>query len=136
MVALPADVMKILNDPRASKILGTKTPEGHVHMIHVGSLMAPDPNTIVVGAILMKRSSSNMENMKKSRELVSLLVTKEMTSYEIRAEVKDYLTSGAIVDRMNLELKKIGLSARGVWVLEPKEVWNQSASYEAGKKIA
>lgn len=136
MVALPSEVMKILNDPRATKVLGTKTPEGHVHIIHVGSLMAPDPNTIVLGAILMKRSSSNLESMRKSKELASVLTVKDTTSYEIKAEVKEYFSSGEILDRMNVELKKIGLSARGVWVLEPKEVWNQSASYEAGKKIA
>lgn len=136
MVELPADVMKILNDPRATKVLGTKTPEGNVHIVHVGSLMAPDPNTIVLGAVLMKRSSSNLENMKKSKELASVLTVKETTSYEIKAAVKDYLTSGEVLEKMNVELKKIGLSARGVWVLEPREVWNQSASYEAGKKIA
>ncbi|MBC7120833.1 MAG: hypothetical protein H5T33_04535 [Candidatus Methanosuratus sp.] len=128
--------MKILNDPRATKVLGTKTPEGNVHIVHVGSLMAPDPNTIVLGAVLMKRSSSNLENMKKSKELASVLTVKETTSYEIKAAVKDYLTSGEVLEKMNVELKKIGLSARGVWVLEPREVWNQSASYEAGKKIA
>ncbi|MDI9644352.1 MAG: hypothetical protein QFX35_03930 [Candidatus Verstraetearchaeota archaeon] len=136
MVQLPANVMAVLNDPKATKVIGTKTPEGHVHIIPVGSLMAPNPTTIVAGAVLMKRTSSNLEKMKSSKEFASVLAVKEMTSYEIKVEVKEFQTSGEILDRMNVELKKMGLSARGVWILEPKEVWNQSASYEAGKKIA
>jgi len=135
MVTLPVEVIKILNDPKSTKVLGTKTPEGNIHIIHVGSLMAPKPDMITLGAILMKRTSNNLENMRRKGELASVLVVKEMVSYEIRAEVKDYQTSGEILDRVNAELKRLGLSARGVWILEPKEVWDQSASYEAGKRI-
>ena len=36
---------------------------------------------------------------------------------------------------MNEELKKMGLKANVVWTVEPVEVFNQSASYEAGKKM-
>jgi hypothetical protein len=135
MVALPAEVIKILNDPKSTKVLGTKTPEGDIHMIPVGSLMAPKPDMIAFGAILMKRTSNNLENMKRKGELASVLVVKDMVSYEVRAEVKDYQTSGEMLDRMNAELKKLGLSARGVWILEPKEVWDQSAGPGAGKRI-
>jgi hypothetical protein len=83
----------------------------------------------------MKRTGKNLESMKKNKEFVSVLVNKELKAYEIKALVKDYLTSGPIFERMNLELKKMGMAARGVWVLEPKEVWNQSATYEAGTKM-
>ncbi|HVO78067.1 MAG TPA: hypothetical protein VMS79_04275, partial [Methanomassiliicoccales archaeon] len=71
---------------------------------------------------------------KKGLEAV-VLVTVEMKSYQIRGKVKDKVSSGPLFDKMNENLKKIGLQAREVWMLEPTEVWNQSASYDAGKKM-
>jgi hypothetical protein len=135
MVDIPVDVMAVFNDPNAVKIIGTKSPEGSLHVIRVGSMSAPAPNMVIIGAILMKRTSKNLEAMKPKGELVSLNVSKEMKSFEIKAAVKDYLTSGPIFDKMNERLKPMGLTARGVWVFEPKEVWNQSPSYEAGTKM-
>jgi hypothetical protein len=73
--------------------------------------------------------------MKKKGESVSILIAKEINSYEIIAEIKDYQTSGEMLDKINAELKRIGLLAKGIWILEPKEVWNQSASPDAGKRI-
>lgn len=136
MVKLPEDVFNLLNDPKSIKVLATKNEEGDVHAIIVGSVFSPDPSTIAFGAILMKRSSKNLEMMKERKEMASILVNKEMSAYEIKVSVKSFVTSGPLFDNMNLDLKKHGLTARGVWTLEPKEVWNQSASYEAGKRIA
>jgi hypothetical protein len=135
MVEIPAQVMAILNDPNAVKIIATKAAESGIHAIRVGSMGAPDSKTVIVGAILMKRTSKNLEAMKQKNELASLLVNKDTVSFEIKAAVKDYVTSGPIFDAMNAKLKAMGLSARGVWIIEPKEVWNQSATYEAGTKI-
>ncbi|RZN57043.1 MAG: hypothetical protein DSO09_04805 [Candidatus Methanomethylicota archaeon] len=73
--------------------------------------------------------------MKKKGESVSILITKERNSYEIIAEIKDYQTYGEMLDKINIELKRIGLLAKGIWIFESKEVWNQSASSDAGKRI-
>lgn len=135
MVSIPAETMEVLSDPNAVKIIATKAEDGGVHAIRVGSLSAPDKNMLIVGAILMKRTSKNLETMKKNNELVSILVNKDTKAYEIKAQVKDFVTAGPIFDGMNAQLKKMGMAARGVWVFEPKEVWNQSANYEAGTKM-
>ena len=136
MVNLPEDVFKIVNDPKSVKVLATKSAEGDVHAIVVGSVTAPNPSTIAFGAILMKRSSKNLEGMRERHEMASVLVNKDVQAFEIKASIKSFLTSGQLLDNMNIELKKNGLSARGIWILEPQEIWNQSASYEAGKRIA
>lgn len=128
--------MKVLNDPKAIKVLTTKSSEGTLHSIRVGSLIAPAANMIAVGAILMKTSNKNMEEMKKKGEQVAILVGMEMKAYQIQAKVKDVQKAGPLFDKMNEELKKIGLQAAAVWTFEPTGVWNQSASYEAGKKMA
>jgi hypothetical protein len=127
--------MKALNSPKASKILATVRPDGNIHAIPVGSIMAPDANTIAFGAIMMKESGQNLEAMKKKGTLVSVVVVSEMKAYQVRAKVKGQVSSGPLFDTMNEHLKAIGLKASAVWTVEPVEVWNQSAGYEAGKRM-
>lgn len=128
--------MTALNDPAASKVLGTRASDGSVNVIPVGSIMAASPELIAFGAILMKDTSKNLEKMRDSGELVSMLVSKETKAYQVKGAVKDYVTSGPLFDKMNEVLKSLGLQARGVWTVEPQQVWNQSANYESGKRMA
>jgi len=136
MVNLPDNVSKIVNDPNSVKVLATKMPNGEIHVIRVGSIFSPEPGTVAFGAVLMKRTGANLEAMKKNNERVSVSVSSGTESYELKCTVKEYITSGPLFDSLNQNLKRIGLQARGVWTLGVAEVWNQSASYEAGKKIA
>ncbi|HOO03689.1 MAG TPA: hypothetical protein PLJ11_03105 [Methanomassiliicoccales archaeon] len=135
MVAIPDEVLKVLNDDASVRVIATKSKEGDVHAIQVGSLKAPSPDTIIVGAILMKRTGKNLESMKERGELVSILAGNQKASYEIRVKVKDKVTSGPMYDQMNASLQKMGLKANAVWVFEVKEVWNQTAGYSAGTKM-
>ncbi|HOE52954.1 MAG TPA: hypothetical protein PKO24_04910 [Methanomassiliicoccales archaeon] len=135
MVAIPDEVLKVLNDDASVRVIATKSKEGDVHAIQVGSLKAPSPDTIIVGAILMKRTGKNLESMKERGELVSILAGNQKASYEIRVKVKDKVTSGPMYDQMNASLQKMGLKANAVWVFEVKEVWNQTAGYSAGTRM-
>jgi len=135
MVAIPEAVMKVINDPASVRVIATKSDKGDVHIIQAGSIKAPAPDTLIIGAILMKRTGKNLEHMKVKGEMVSILAGSKLESYEIRAKVKDLVTSGPIFDGMNAELSKMGMKANGVWVFEVKEVWNQSANYSAGSKM-
>lgn len=136
MVALPPEVMEALNNPKGMKVLATIKADGSPHIIQVGSIMAPSPSLIAFGAILMRESGKNLEAMKQKGTSVSVLVTAEMKSYQVHGKVKDYLTSGPLYEKMNEHLKALGMTAKGVWTVEPTAVWNQSPSYDAGKKIA
>ncbi len=135
MVAIPNEVLKVVNDDASVKVLATKSKDGNVHVIQVGSLKAPAPDTIIVGAILMKRTGKNLESMKAAGEIASILAGTKKESYEIRAKPKDFVTAGPIYDQMNAALEKMGLKATGVWVFEVAEVWNQTAGYSAGTKM-
>jgi len=135
MVKMPDEVLQALNNPKAGKVLATVREDGTPHVIQVGSVIAPSPEMIAFGAILMKETGKNLEATKKAKKKVTVLVTAEMKSYQVNAKVKDYLTSGPLFDKMNEFLKGLGLKANGVWTLEPTDVWNQSPSYEAGKKM-
>ena len=136
MVALPENVMNLVNNPSSVKILATVDANEDVHAIQVGSLSAPNPNTLIFGAVLMKTTSKNLEAMKAKGSKMSVLVSGGKESYSISAAIKDYQTEGPMVDGMNEHLAAIHLHANGVWVVEPVEVFDQGASPNAGNKIA
>jgi hypothetical protein len=144
MVSLPNDTMRVVNDPKASKTIATKSSEGRIHTIWMGSLMAFTNDQLVFAHLLMKRTHQNLQEMERKGDLVSVSVTLDQTSYEIMAKVMEYRTSGPLYDKMiealmRLGIKegldKYGIKVLGVWVLEPVEVWNQGPGPKAGTKI-
>jgi hypothetical protein len=136
MVALPAEVMKALNDPASVKVLATKDPEGMVHAIPLGSLSAPNPNTIICGVVYMTQTHNNMEMMKKKDERAAVLVVNGGNSYLVHAKIKDFKASGQVMEAMNEKVKARGITITGVWFMEPEMVFDQSPGPNAGKKIA
>jgi hypothetical protein len=136
MVALPEEVMKALNDPASVKVLATKNPEGMVHAIPLGSLAAPDPNTIICGVVYMTQTHNNMEMMKKKDERAAVLVVNGRNSYLVHAKIKDFKASGPVLDTMNEKVKGRGITITGVWFMEPEMVFDQSPGPNVGKKIA
>jgi hypothetical protein len=135
MVDLPEVVAKTINDPNAVKVVATVSPEGALHAIQVGAIVAPQPGVIAIGAILMQHTSKNMEEMQKKGQNVAIIMAKGTESYQVKAKIQIYQTEGPVFEAMNEKVKSLGLQLRGVWILEPEEVWNQSANYEAGKRM-
>jgi hypothetical protein len=133
---MPEAVMNALNDPTSVKVLATKTPEGSVNAIPLGSMMAPDPNSIVFGVVLMKKTHINMEDMQKKGDSPVVLVVTGGSAYQVHAKIKDYKTSGPILDAMNEKLKSRGIKVIGVWYMEPATVYDQTPGPNAGKKLA
>jgi hypothetical protein len=135
MTKLPKEVMALLNHPHSTKVVATKTPKGDVHAIIVGSLSALDSDTIIFGTLIMHRTSENLREMRRKEELASVLVVKDTISYEVRARVKEQRMKGKELEFMNEQLLPMGLKMTSVWYLEPVEVYDQSASYDAGKRM-
>ncbi|MGD0817929.1 MAG: pyridoxamine 5'-phosphate oxidase family protein [Methanomassiliicoccales archaeon] len=136
LVALPEVVMEALNDPASVKVLATKTPEGVVHAVPLGSLAAPDPNTIVFGVVFMKQTHINMEKMKKKGESPAVLIVNGRNAYQVHATIKDFKTSGPVLDMMNEKVKARGITVTGVWFMEPGTVYDQSPGPNVGKRLA
>jgi len=136
MVALPEEVMRALNDPLSVKVLATKTPDGEVHAIPLGSLAALDPNTIICGVVFMKQTHNNLEKMKKKGERPAVLVVSGKNAYQIHVMIKVFETSGQVLDVMNERVKARGISVTGVWFMEPEAIFDQSPGPNVGKKLA
>jgi hypothetical protein len=132
---LPKKVQDLFNDDQAVKVLATLSHNGMLHAVPLGSLRAPAPDTIVFANILAKETHANLEEMQKKGGYVSALVVKGGESYQVRCKAKAYMTSGPAYDGMNAVLKARGMTAIGVWVLEPVEVINQSPGPNAGKQM-
>ena len=81
-------------------------------------------------------ATDSTKTTKKAKKLVCVLVNSEMKAYMITAMVKEDLTSGPLFEGTNAALKPLGMQAKSVWTFEPQGVWDQSANYNAGKKIA
>jgi hypothetical protein len=136
LVSLPEAVMNALNDPTSVKVLATKTPDGVVNAIPLGSMMAPDPNTIVFGVVFMKKTHINMMEMQKKGDKPVVLIVSGSNAYQVHASIKEYKTSGPVLDMMNEKVKSRGIKVIGVWYMEPGTVYDQTPGPNVGKKLA
>lgn len=141
-MSLPKQAQDLFNDPAAIKVLATCSPENVLHVIPLGSMGAPDANTIVFAAIFMKEAHENLKKAMETGETVSALAAKavmeemKFLGFQARCRVKAYDTTGPVYVGLRDALKKLGLEARGAWILEPVEVINQSVGPDVGKKMA
>ncbi|MCL2608059.1 MAG: hypothetical protein FWD92_05870 [Methanomassiliicoccaceae archaeon] len=132
MVIIPEKVLEAFNDPKSVKVLTSVETGGQPHVIVCGSISALDAETVVVGEILMKKTSSNLERHRKAAVLVLI----DRISYVIHVKVKKRIAEGPVLDNMNHVLAGMGLRAHAVWAFEPLAVYDQSASQSAGIKLA
>jgi hypothetical protein len=95
-----------------------------------------DPETIFVGEIFMKATGENLQHAKKEGTRSSMLVSKGMQSYEVRCSVKDHVTSGPMFDKMKETFAAMKFDLKGLWLLKPEEIWNESPTWDAGRKMA
>jgi hypothetical protein len=115
---LPKKVQDLFNDDQAVKVLATLSHNGMLHAVPLGSLRAPAPDTLIFANILAKETHANLEETLKKDGYVSALVVKGGESYQVR-QAKAYMTSGPAYDGMNAALKARGMTALGIWLLEP-----------------
>jgi uncharacterized protein len=129
---MPNNVMSLLNDKEATKVLTSVSADGIPHSVVIGSTMAPEPDLICAAEILMNTTSANL----KVNSNVTVLAVKGMESYQVNATVKTYQTEGPLFDSVKAELEKMGMSCRGLWLFEPVRAFDQGAGPNAGKTIA
>lgn len=129
---MPAVVKDMFSRPDTTKVLVTANADGQPHGIVCGSIFVIDDNTLAVGEVLMKTTIANMTaNGKIALEAIS-----GPTAYEVRGKVLGRQESGPILDNLNINLAKVNLKARAVWLFSADEIYDESAGPNAGKKIA
>ena len=132
---LPKNVQDLFNDPQSVKILATQSASGMLHVVPLGSLAVPAPDTVIFAKIMANETNANLEAALKKGTGVSALAVKGGEAYQVRCKPKASVTSGPIFDAMSERLKARNMKASCVWVLEPVEVLNQSPGPNAGKPV-
>ncbi|MBQ8180246.1 MAG: pyridoxamine 5'-phosphate oxidase family protein [Candidatus Methanomethylophilaceae archaeon] len=119
-------------DPATTKVLVTASESGRPHAIVCGSIVAPSPDKVIVGEVLMKRAAANLAANPKA----AFLVSSGMESYEIIVRNPVRIAEGPILEQMNENLAKINLKAAAVWAFDVCAVYNEGANPQAGTQIA
>jgi hypothetical protein len=132
MVAIPENVMALLKDPEAKKTISTVCPGNRPHTVTAGTIGAVGDSQMMVGEILMKRTAQNLAKNPNA----SFAVFKGTEAYEIHCVCKEQVKSGPLYDGVKAVCDKMNLPLSSVFVFDVISVYNQSASMEAGKKIA
>jgi len=136
---LSNDVIGLYNDPNAAKILAISSKENGLQLILVNSMMATDPNTIILANVRMKEADKNLIQAMTSGELVSVLsaatIKKALKTYQVRCTVKEFQTTGPLYDKFLDQLKTRSADLEGVWILEPVEVIDRTPGPNFGKTI-
>ena len=128
---IPEKVLNLLNDQAASKVLTTVAADGIPHSIVVGSIMAPNAETLCAAEMLMKKTAENL----KTNKDVAVLAVKGMESYLVNATVVERQTEGELFARISEQMQKSGLPMKALWIFQPNAIFDQSAGPNAGTQI-
>lgn len=140
MVEMPNEVIDLFNDLESIKVLVTIDENNVPHCVPAGSLCVLSPSMIGFAVIMMKKSHSNLLHCCENGKLVAAMVVKGPKSYQVKALAKEYLTEGIVYEKFRDGLKPLlsnsNFELKGVWILQPTEIYNQSMGWDAGQKIA
>ena len=135
---LPDDVMGLLNDHDAVKTLATVADNGTTSLVAVKAVRAPEPNVIVLALAAAKQLDSELLRHMDTGSLVSILCVSArgelQIAYQIICSVREFQTAGPLYEKFLDELRARYVDLDGVWVLEPVDVVDRSASLGAGTR--
>ena len=131
MVAVPSNIIDLLNQKETTKVLVTVSSEGQPHAIVCGSIFATPDGKAGVGEILMKRASKNLKETGKA----ALSITAGPKSFELVLSNPARADSGPLFEDMKAKMAALNLPCFAVWTFDVKEVWDESAGPSAGSKI-
>lgn len=139
MTSMPTEVMELIKDPEAPKVMATVDKEGIPNVTIKGSLRVLSDDTIAF-ADLYGPKSRTFNNLKESN-LGSVLVFKvpfesPFPAYQLKCSLMGYATSGPMFEQFAKKIKAaIGADIKGVFKLLVDAIYSQ-APQDAGEHIA
>jgi hypothetical protein len=124
-------VLNLLRDESAVKVVTSISGEGKLHSVVAGSVMALGEDKLSVMEIFMNTTSDNLQANKD----MAVLVVKGMESYLINATVIERITEGKLFGAYAKVMSEKGLPIKAVWTFDVDEMFDQSASPNAGSRI-
>ena len=135
---LPDDVMELLNNREAVKTLATIADDGTTSLVAVKAVKAPEPNVIVLAQVMAKQLYSELLHHMETGSLVSILCIsargERQVEYQIICSVREFQTAGPLYEKFLDELRARYVDLDGVWVLDPVDIVDRSASFGPGSR--
>ncbi len=131
MVAIPAEIIELLNAKETTKILVTASSEGQPHAIVCGSIFVTPDGKAGVGEILMKRAKKNLQDTGKA----ALSIAAGPKAYELVLKNPVRADSGPVFEDLKAKMAALNLPCFAVWTFDVVEIWDEGAGPNAGTKI-
>jgi len=95
---LPKKAMDAIADDMTPKFLATANADGVPNVVLVTTTYAPDPKTVAVGQIMMRKTQRNMDEYGRVGMMV---LTQSMELWAVRGELVEWQTTGQLIDKLN-----------------------------------
>ena len=134
MAKMPKEMMDLLKDPQASKVLATADSGGKLNVVPKGSLSAIDEETVAYAFISEGKTEANLKATSKVAAAVFKLGMPP-TGYQVKGTFEGFQASGPLFDRFAKMLKGMKIEAKAVGTIKVEEVYSVSLA-ERGRKVA
>lgn len=135
---LPNDVMELLNDREAVKTLATIADDGTTSLLAVKAVRAPEPSVIVLAQVKAKQLYSELLHHMETGRLASILCLsareERQVAYQIICSVREFQSAGPLYEKFLDELRARYVDLDGVWVFDPVDIVDRSASFGPGTR--
>jgi predicted pyridoxine 5'-phosphate oxidase superfamily flavin-nucleotide-binding protein len=135
MAKMPKEVMDMLNEPAASKVLATCDSAGKLNVVPKGTLAATDAETVVFGDIMGDKTNVNLKATGRAAVAVFKMQMPPV-GYQVKGTFQGFQDSGPLFDNIAKAVKgALGLDIKAVGVIKVDEVYS-AAPPNPGAKIA
>lgn len=123
MAKMTKDVMDMLNDPQASKVIATCDSSGMLNVVPKGTLAAIDEETIAFADIFGGKTNVNLNTT--SRAAVAVFkMSLPPVGYQIKGTFQGFQNSGTMFDNFAKQVKELlNMDIKGVGVIKVEEVY-------------
>lgn len=125
MAKMPKQVMDKFNDPQAEKFLATVDERGNPNLAYIGSLMAPDQETLIYAESMGVKTKHNLLNNPNVAAYV--LLKERLIAYQAKGTFEGFYTSGPYYEMISLRPEyfyNAYFGIRAVGVVRVKEVYS------------
>jgi predicted pyridoxine 5'-phosphate oxidase superfamily flavin-nucleotide-binding protein len=123
MAKMTKDVMDMLNDSQASKVIATCDSESTLNVVHKGTLAALDEETIAFADIFDGKTNRNLKAINKAAVAV-FKTDLPPVGYQVKGTFQEFQTSGQVFDTFARQVKELlNMDINGVGLIKVDEVY-------------
>jgi predicted pyridoxine 5'-phosphate oxidase superfamily flavin-nucleotide-binding protein len=135
MAKMTKEVVDMMNDAQASKVLATCDDAGKLNVVPKGTLTAVDEETIAFADIFGDKTNVNLKDTQKAAVAVFKMQLPPV-GYQVKGTFQGFQTSGPLFDTFAQQVKQLlNLDIRSVGVIKVDEVYS-AAPPNPGAKLA